>query len=167
MYDESETLNSVVLTTTESDNSALVSADDPYDSFLYIVATLFGLCLCLCGVGLVIRKVENTSNAQVHGHVFDVKSMSSAVSNECEIHYFPDPAPNVQMVDEKESIINCDVDTTDIKVWLTDTVTLPMYFDSFIANGFNTLENVKGITTESQLTELGIHKVGHQKRILD
>eukprot|EP01083_Nonionella_stella_P038058 103644_1 len=111
---------------------------------LYIVATLFGLCLCLCGVGLVIRKVENTSNAQVHGHVFDVKSMSSAVSNECEIHYFPDPAPNVQMVDEKES--NCDVDTTDIKVWLTDTVTLPMYFDSFIANGFNTLENVKAIT---------------------
>eukprot|EP01084_Bolivina_argentea_P254958 428736_1 len=50
--------------------------------------------------------------------------------------------------------------------WLTEVVKLPQYKKNLIKNGFDTFQIVQYIKKKSQLTEIGITKIGHQTQLL-
>ena len=56
-------------------------------------------------------------------------------------------------------------DQKDVENWLKDKVKLSQYFQVFVEQGFDDLEHIKDITKED-LEQMGIDKVGHQRRIL-
>ena len=49
--------------------------------------------------------------------------------------------------------------------WLKDTVKLPKYYGLLIDQGFDDLESVEDLTMDD-LKQIGIDKLGHQKRII-
>merc|ERR1712129_402390 len=59
-----------------------------------------------------------------------------------------------------------DAKKTKIKQWLTETVELPQYLDTFITNGFESMDFIKAIPNREELTEIGITTKGHQLRIM-
>ena len=50
--------------------------------------------------------------------------------------------------------------------WLNQVVKLPQYYDKLLQNGFDNVEFIKDIT-KADLIQIGIDKLGHQKRILN
>ena len=63
-----------------------------------------------------------------------------------------------------DNIQNEDKDKIIFK-WLNEIVKLPQYYDILLQNGFDNIEFIKDITKED-LKDIGIAKLGHQKRIL-
>ena len=53
---------------------------------------------------------------------------------------------------------------SDIREWL-QKISLTQYYDAFISNGYDSLAFIADITLKSELEEIGITKIGHQKRI--
>ena len=53
-----------------------------------------------------------------------------------------------------------------IKMWLRDTVQLPQYYDIFIENGFDTMDNILCISDRNVLKDIGVNKIGHQMKII-
>ena len=51
-------------------------------------------------------------------------------------------------------------------VGLCDTVKLPQYYQMFIENGFNTMDNMLCISDRNVLQDIGINKIGHQMKII-
>ena len=63
--------------------------------------------------------------------------------------------------DEKEELN----DKEKVQKWLEEQVKLPQYFELFIQQGFDDLDSIKDITKDD-LNEMGVDKVGHQRKIL-
>eukprot|EP00484_Ammonia_sp_Unknown_P019178 CAMPEP_0197034174 /NCGR_PEP_ID=MMETSP1384-20130603/12359_1 /TAXON_ID=29189 /ORGANISM="Ammonia sp." /LENGTH=133 /DNA_ID=CAMNT_0042464065 /DNA_START=1 /DNA_END=399 /DNA_ORIENTATION=+ len=53
-----------------------------------------------------------------------------------------------------------------VKAWMENEVKLPQYVQTFISNGYETMEIVKEIQTTDDLKDIGIELKGHQKIIL-
>jgi len=52
-----------------------------------------------------------------------------------------------------------------IKDWLTYKVQLPQYFDLFIENGLDDMDDIKDLT-DAELAYIGVTKLGHRKKML-
>eukprot|EP00485_Elphidium_margaritaceum_P001777 CAMPEP_0202693202 /NCGR_PEP_ID=MMETSP1385-20130828/7377_1 /ASSEMBLY_ACC=CAM_ASM_000861 /TAXON_ID=933848 /ORGANISM="Elphidium margaritaceum" /LENGTH=976 /DNA_ID=CAMNT_0049348851 /DNA_START=13 /DNA_END=2943 /DNA_ORIENTATION=+ len=52
------------------------------------------------------------------------------------------------------------------KSWLQDTVSLSMYFDTFVSHGYDTLDAIRVIQSTEELKEIGIKMNGHRTRLL-
>eukprot|EP01083_Nonionella_stella_P008911 25806_1 len=55
--------------------------------------------------------------------------------------------------------------SSEAEEWLCNTVKLPQYLDAFVSNGFELLSDIQEIDNET-LKEVGISKLGHQKRLM-
>merc|ERR1711879_120808 len=55
--------------------------------------------------------------------------------------------------------------TQSVRVWMGNTIKLPQYTDILIENGFDSLEMFVNLNVDD-LKMMGIHKLGHQKKIL-
>ena len=53
-----------------------------------------------------------------------------------------------------------------VKSWLESTVSLPQYYETFIVNGYDTLEKIKLIENKKELQRMGIVLKGHQTKIM-
>jgi len=56
-------------------------------------------------------------------------------------------------------------DKERVQKWLKDKVKLPQYYELFIHQGFDDLESIADVTKDD-LSQMGIDKVGHQRKIL-
>ena len=56
-------------------------------------------------------------------------------------------------------------DKERVEKWLKERVKLPQYFELFIEQGFDDLDSIKDVTKED-LNQMGIDKVGHQRKII-
>eukprot|EP01084_Bolivina_argentea_P234736 395163_1 len=56
-------------------------------------------------------------------------------------------------------------DKKQLKLWFTNVVKLPEYFDIFIEQGFEDLQSVKYVTA-NELELMGISKIGHKMKLL-
>merc|ERR1712113_955531 len=52
-----------------------------------------------------------------------------------------------------------------IKIWLTENVRLPIYYDLLINNGYDDMESIRDIT-DNDLLQIGVDKIGHRKKII-
>lgn len=58
-----------------------------------------------------------------------------------------------------------DKEQEELKKWLTKTVKLPQYFDTFISNAVDDLDTASLLTTTA-LEKMGINLIGHQLKIM-
>ena len=56
--------------------------------------------------------------------------------------------------------------TKELRIWLSDIVGLPQYFDVFINNGFEDLSFFNQDLKEEDLMDVGIKLKGHRMKIL-
>eukprot|EP01083_Nonionella_stella_P116253 345269_1 len=59
-----------------------------------------------------------------------------------------------------------ELDLMTVRTWFQLDVKLPMYYETFVENGYEKLEFIKDITTESELIDLGISSQEHRVIIL-
>ena len=67
---------------------------------------------------------------------------------------------------KEEEAININPEQQKLKLWLTEKVQLPEYYDLLIENGIENIWTMLLVTTET-LNSIGVNKVGHQLIILD
>eukprot|EP01083_Nonionella_stella_P269769 913033_1 len=53
-----------------------------------------------------------------------------------------------------------------LKDWLSQKVRLPQYYDALVDNGYDTLDIIKEITDEKELTAIGIDLKGHVMKLM-
>ena len=58
------------------------------------------------------------------------------------------------------------LETQKLRLWISDTVGLPQYYQVFLLNGYETLDFVKEIGDKQELTDIGIDYLEHQYQIL-
>ena len=68
-----------------------------------------------------------------------------------------------RVIDAQSS--NEDTERMKFKKWMENKVKLPQYFELFIEQGFEDMENMKDITME-HLREMGIDKMGHRMKLM-
>eukprot|EP01084_Bolivina_argentea_P033609 62150_1 len=74
---------------------------------------------------------------------------------------------------EQEPLVDSDlkeeqiiVNENEVQLWLNETVRLPQYYNAFVNNGYTSLHIIKGITSQQDLIDIGIHLKGHQVKIM-
>ena len=53
-----------------------------------------------------------------------------------------------------------------MRLWISDTVCLPQYYQQFLQNGYETLDIIKEIQHREELMDIGIYRTEHQYQIL-
>lgn len=53
----------------------------------------------------------------------------------------------------------------ELEMFMIETIKLPQYYEIFIDNGFETIEDILYVNVQD-LIKMGIDKIGHQKRIM-
>lgn len=104
-------------------------------------------------IGNGVNGVNNhsiTTGAHTGGAVDEQKTMSEITSN----HGVRDHGIN-----------DDDGVTEEIRLWLTVTMKMPQYLPLFIRNGYDDMEIVREMT-DSELSQIGIDKIGHRKKML-
>eukprot|EP01083_Nonionella_stella_P300997 1030386_1 len=97
------------------------------------------------------RPSQSRKEASTGVHVV-VEEASPSLKHTVAVSSLPNPAP--------------DADHLEIHSWLHNDVKLPEYYSVFVDNGFDNLSFIMDITDADDLTNIGISKIGHQKRIL-
>ena len=49
-----------------------------------------------------------------------------------------------------------------MRVWLTRTVELPQYINTFVDNGYDDINIAAEMITDDKLIQIGINKMGHR-----
>eukprot|EP01083_Nonionella_stella_P130042 394631_1 len=60
---------------------------------------------------------------------------------------------------------NADTHLLEVQQWFQNVLELPLYFDAFVSNGYETMQIIKEISSKQELTEIGVSSE-HQMIIL-
>eukprot|EP01083_Nonionella_stella_P281030 956226_1 len=73
-----------------------------------------------------------------------------------------DPCVALNIIIDKDS-----KNISEVKAWLANVVQMPDYYDTFIQNGYDSLDTIKQIKDNVELAEIGISNIDHQTRIFN
>eukprot|EP01084_Bolivina_argentea_P234737 395164_1 len=115
-----------------------------------------------------IEQLKNKIN-KMEGYMFDEKQNNQVTDNVTNVTAsILSMKKQIKQIQKDINKNNNNVSLSDkkqLKLWFTNVVKLPEYFDIFIEQGFEDLQSVKYVTA-NELELMGISKIGHKMKLL-
>jgi len=149
--DDEDVTDSYLLRSTKSPKM-IKSANIAPSSLNMLTAKIDALSQRMDSLATAVEVIQNRLNE-------DEKENGNAVQQQIDAIN-----AKLQTLGGNSSVVEDNSAEAIFKKWVEDTLKLPEYYELFMENGVETLNDIK-LLTESELKMIGITKIGHRKRM--
>eukprot|EP01083_Nonionella_stella_P318083 1160861_1 len=143
LMESTVSLKDIMISTPSTDENAV-----NLELLLWISLPIVGICLVVCIIVCVKRRVRKADNVRKDTEVY-IEAVNS--NNSAMVEMISERKPEITENVNKQAIEEPVVDITKLIEWLTSEVKLPQYVSNFADNGYETMQFVRDISTAEEL----------------